>query len=120
MGDNLPANPATTSTSLEERERFLNQIRRRYFRALDYLSIYAFIIIVYGGALITDYSLFLLVAWLLREDVQKYPAVALWFDYARTGLALLLITLAVVHGIISTFNQIKLDLALSREGEGGK
>ena len=101
-------------------QRLKQEIVSRYFRALNYLSIYAFILVVYSGALATDYLLFLLVEWLLRDDVQRYSLVALWFDYARTGLALMLIVSAFVHGIISTYSQVKLDLMLSREGEGRK
>jgi hypothetical protein len=117
MTDNMPVNRTTPDRPLYVREQSYREIQGRYFRALNYLSIYAFIIIVYGGALLTDYTLFFLISWLLKEDIQKYSIVALWFDFARIGLALLLIILAVTHGIISTYTQIKLDIQLSREGE---
>ena len=93
------------------------QVRKRLFRALNYLTIYVFVIIVYGGALLTDYVLFELIAWLLADDVKEYALVAQWFDYARMGLALLLVVCAVTHGIISTVSQIRLDIALAKEGQ---
>jgi hypothetical protein len=103
----------STDIELETKRR----LRQRFFRALNYLSLYAYIIVVWGGALLTDYLLLWLIAWLLREDIARYPIVALWFDYARISLAFLLIILAVVHGILSTISQIKMDWALSRRVE---
>jgi hypothetical protein len=109
----------TADRGMGTREAVLQNIKRRYYRALNYLSIYVFIIVVYGGALLTEYALFALMTWLLRDDVAKYSLVAIWFDYARIGLALLFIFSGVAHGIISTVGQIRLDLALSREGDAG-
>lgn len=96
--------------------KVLGRVRERFFRALDYLSLFAFILIVYGSAVICDYLLFYLMWFLLSDDVAKYPIVAQGFDYARIGLALLFITSAVVHGILSTVSQVQLDIKLAREG----
>jgi hypothetical protein len=117
MSQDHETEPAVISKASDVQEQVYRQIRRRLFRGLNYLSIYVFIIIVYGGALLTDYLLFALISWLLQEDIQRYQLVADWFDYARIGLALLLIICAVTHGLISTYTQVKLDIELSREGE---
>jgi hypothetical protein len=85
-------------------------------RALNYLSIYAFVIVVYGGAILSDFILFELVARLLVAEIQQNGMVAHWFYLARTGLALLSIFLAVVHAIIATIRQLQLDWKLSKEG----
>lgn len=45
----------------------------------------------------------------------KNILVAAALDYARIGLALLFITSAVVHGLISSYMQVKLDLTLTKE-----
>lgn len=103
-------------TPISQKEVTGRNVAYRFYRALDYLSIYAFVLVVYGGALITDYLLFFLMWALLKEEVEKYPIVAQGFDYARIGLALLFIAGALIHGIISTISQIKLDYALSQEG----
>ena len=99
------------------KEQFYAKMEERIYRTANYISIYLYIIIVYGGALLTDYLLFTFMDWLLRVDVERYPVVALGFDYAKVGLALLFIIAAVVHGLISTWGQVKLDLALMRESE---
>ena len=94
--------------------------KKRFYRALDQLIIYAFILVVYGGAVGVDYLMFLYLWWLLGEQVREYPFVALAMDYARIGLAVLFIIGAFVHGVISTISQVKLDLALSRENGIGE
>ena len=103
--------------SLLDRKRLKRRLLDRLYRAVDYLSISAFILVVYGSAVITDYLLFLLLWFLLSDDVKNYPLVAVGFDYARIGLALLFITGAVIHGGISTYSQVKLDIRLAKEGE---
>lgn len=116
MGVQPPSPPGVASqTDANIEQAVKQQLRTRYYRALNYLSIYLFLIVVYGGALLTDYFLILLIEWLLKEDIQRYPIVAQWFDYARTGLGLLLIVLAVTHGVISTISQVRLDLEIARE-----
>lgn len=93
------------------------RVIQRLYRAVDYLSIYTFICIVYGSSLIASSLLFQLIWFLLSEEVATYPTINLAFHYARIALALLSIVCAVIHGIISTYSQIKLDLRLAREDE---
>lgn len=99
---------------------FKKRIVNRYYRAVDYLSIYAYVMVVYGGALFADYLLFELMWLLLAEEVQKYELVKLAFDYARIGLALLFLLCALVHGMLSTYSQLKLDLELVKEDKQTK
>lgn len=106
-----------SNNQLMTAEQLKKRIKSRFYRALDYLSIYIFIIIVYGGATIAEYLLFSLLWLLLSEDVQKYPIISLALDYARIGLGLLFISSAFVHGALSTYHQIKLDFRLAKEGE---
>ena len=94
-----------------------HRIKERFSRAVDYLSINAFVLVVYSGCLITDYLLFKLVTWLLREDIERYPLVSTACNYLTIGLALLTLFGAAVHGALSTARQIELDFKLSREGE---
>jgi hypothetical protein len=94
---------------------FSREATTTFRSAAHYLLTYAFILVVYGGAVITDYLLFWLIALLLREDVAKYPFVATWFDRARIGLACLLILFAVVHGILSTISQVRMDWDVANE-----
>jgi hypothetical protein len=117
MGDNQQPDSNSELKRSEAEKNIKHEINLRIFRALNYGSIFLFILVVYSSALLTDYILFSFITWLLKDDVQSYPIVALWFDYARIGIALMLIILAVVHAIISTYTQIKLDIKLSKEGD---
>ena len=108
---------STKAKANDPKSKFYGEANGRVYRALNYISIYLFILVVYGGALITDYLLFELMSWLLSASIQSYPLVAAWFDYARIGLAFLFIVTAVFHGILSTYGQMKLDLLLAQEGE---
>jgi mannitol-specific phosphotransferase system IIBC component len=98
-----------------EKNEFISKLNKRYYKALNYLSIYVYVIIVYGTGLIADYILFALIDMLIIEDTKKYPIVAVWFEHAKIGLALLFISCAVIHGVFSTIGQIKTDYTLSRE-----
>jgi hypothetical protein len=122
-----PIQPPTTSptdrgtfsggqTVMTDVEVVWRRIRKdRFLAALDYIALYIYIIVVYGGALLTDYFLFTLMWWMVREDADKYPLVSIGLDYAKIGLALLFITGAVIHGVISTYSQLKFDFKLSKE-----
>lgn len=86
-------------TSLLDRSAVMRRLHHRLWRAIDYLSIFIFILVVYVGAVITDYALFFVLWTLVSDDVKKYPLVAMALDYARIGLALLLIMSGTIHGL---------------------
>lgn len=110
-------NPTISQPQISDSEKIKKTISLRYYRGLNYISIYGFILVVYGGALLTDFALFQLMWALFKDDVTKYEWIAIGFDYARIGLAGLFLLNAIIHGIISTVSQIKLDLALAKEDE---
>lgn len=95
--------------------KFKRTQRIRFFRALNYISIYFFILVVYGGLLIFDYFLFQIMWWVISPDATKYPLISSALDFAKMGLGLLFILGALIHGFISTYSQIQLDLKLLEE-----
>ena len=99
------------------KDRVRNKLRGRFYRSLDYLSSYAFLLIIYGGFLFAEHSLLYLVVWLLRDTVAKFHVVAQFFEFAQIGLALLVVINALAHGIFSTISLIKIDFATSKEIE---
>jgi hypothetical protein len=107
---NIQANNVSDVT-----QKIKKRIRERFWYTLNYLSIFAFVLIIYSFALLTDYLLLLLITWLLQDAVKQYSVVALWFDFAQIGLALLTILLAVTHSTLSVIAQLKIELTLSRE-----
>jgi hypothetical protein len=107
----FPTPPAV----MNESDKAWSEIRRkRLYPALNYVALYMFILIVYGGALLTDSLLFGLMWWLLGDDARD-PLVSQTFTYAKAGLSLLFIASAIIHGVLSTYSQIKLDWKLSQD-----
>jgi hypothetical protein len=88
------------------------ELQERLWQAINYLSIFIFIIIVYSGFFFTEYILLKEVSYFLSDEVTEFPLVKLWFDNARIGLAFLVMVVAVVHGILATWSQIKIDFNL--------
>ncbi len=83
--------------------------KSRFQLLKDLWGNYLFIVGAYGGAVLADYVIFQLIELLLAPDVQKYALVATWFDYAKIGLALMLIICAVTHGLFSTYQLVLWD-----------
>lgn len=96
---------------------FRKQVKVRFYRLLNYIALFLFILLVNGGLLATDFILFSMVEWFLHNDVQKYPLLAMWFDYVKIALAFLVLLAAVVHGILSLVTQVRIDWKISRELE---
>jgi hypothetical protein len=96
---------------------FRKQVKVRFYRLLNYIVLFIFILLVNGGLLATDFILFSMVEWFLHNDVQKYPFLETWFNYVKIALAFLVLLAAVVHGILSMISQVRLDWMISRELE---
>ena len=99
------------------KESTSSRLRELLWHASNYLSIYIYILVIYGGALVTEYVLLALIEFLLGPDVEQYPIFASVFDYLRVGLGLLVAVMAVLHAVIITFNQVRRDMELSRKDE---
>ena len=73
------------------------RIRVRFYRALDYLSLFAFVIVVYGAAVVADYAFFEGLIHLLERIADASPFIALLLHYFKVGLALIAMGLGAVH-----------------------
>ncbi len=100
----------------ETRRVVVARLRIRFWRAIDYLSIFAFTLVVYSAAVAADFLFFEFLSRLLSLDAREYPVVAAAFRIFKISLALLAILLGCVHAAHSAFNQFRLDRDLSREG----
>ncbi len=102
---------------IEDFSQLLELLKMRFFRIINHLTIYVYILVVCGSAVVTDYLLLGLIERLLIVNVQRYPMVALWFDRAKIAIALLCILVAFVIGVFSTIYQIKTYMTASRESD---
>jgi hypothetical protein len=100
----------------ETRRVVFARIRVRFYRALDYLSIFAYIVVVYGAAVAADYVFFEGLVHLLKRSADESPFIALMLHYFKVGLALIAMGLGAVHAGHSAWSQWKLDRELSKEG----
>ena len=100
----------------ETRRVVLSRIRVRAWRTLDYLSIFAFALIVYGAAFGAEYLLAEWLSLLLAKVVRDSRVVAVAYRVFKVGLALLTITLGTVHAYRSARAQLELDRKLMCEG----
>jgi hypothetical protein len=100
----------------ETRRVVVGRLVVRFWRAIDYLSIFVFTLVVYSAAVAADFLFFEFLSRLLTIDAKEYPLVALAFRVFRIGLALLAILLGCVHATHSAIKQIRLDHELSKEG----
>src|SRR6266540_4247119 len=84
-----PPQPAVSANAPEPMDSkvFWSLQKGRSLRALNYVCIYLFVLIVYGGALLTDYLLFQFMWLLLGDDVAQYPMIKTALDLAKIGLA---------------------------------
>jgi hypothetical protein len=100
----------------ETRRVVVGRLLVRFWRAVDYLSIFAFTLVVYSAAVAADFLLFHFLSLLRALDAREYPLVASAFRVFRIGLAFLAILLGCVHATHSAIKQIRLDRELAKEG----
>ena len=118
-----PPDPQAEATAKSPKPRFghdpdetrrivVARLRVRFWRAIDYLSIFAFTLVVYSAAVAADFLFFEFLSRLLSIDAREYPVVAAAFRIFKTGLALLAILLGCVHAAHSAISQVRLDREL--------
>ena len=109
-GTNSPTHTVITGEVVKEHIK-----QELFFPVLRYLIINLRIMFIYGVGLITDYLLFTLIWWLIKDDSHNYPIIAVAVDNAKIGLGILFAVSALIHGFTSTLSQIKFDYELWKE-----
>jgi hypothetical protein len=64
---------------------------------------YAFAFVLWGGFLVIEYSLLVGAELALKAEIESNHMVSVWFGFARAGLALLIVSGCLVHGILGTY-----------------
>ncbi len=110
--------PRPTQRSHKQLVRhYQNRILLRKLQIQNYLWLYAFIAVVYGGAIVLEWGLAALVDMRLNGDLDKSPQFAVVYGVCKEGLAIVFAFGALVHGLLSTWYLMKLDQMLLRESE---
>jgi hypothetical protein len=100
----------------ETRRVVWGRMRVRFWRTLDYLSLFASMLVIYGAAFGSEYLLAEGLSAMLARDVGESQVVAVAFRIFKVGLALLTIFLGTVHAFRSARSQLELDRKLTGEG----
>ena len=72
-----------------------------------YLLNAARLFLAYSFVLIASWGLFQLIWVLVEEDINRDPTVKMIAEFAKSGLAIVYIICAVIHGLIGAWAQIK-------------
>ncbi len=81
-----------------------------FFSLIDYLFIYAYVVIVYIIGVSAEYILFLYVSWILRPEIEHWELVRTWFGHFQIGLALMTLLGIFVHGVLAIIKQMRRDV----------
>lgn len=85
------------------------QIRERFFRLLNVLSIYVYFFVVYSVGWLTEYALSVIFARVLRDTIAQYLVVSMCFDRFNIGLAFAAMVSFLIHAGFVVYSQIKLE-----------
>jgi hypothetical protein len=107
--------PRRTRTRADIREEYLDRMHERFWRGLNILSVFLFVLILYLACIGVDFLIIRVVEYLLAQSVGDIEFMQWAFTNTRIGLGLMSIVATLVHGAISALNQIKLDWELFKE-----
>jgi hypothetical protein len=93
--------------SIVVREKFLENLKVRFYKALDYLILFVYLLVVSICALLVDYILILVLSLLVADDIEKFPIIAQAFIWFKIGSGFLIFIAAIVHSFFSAASQIR-------------
>ena len=97
----------------DPKEVFHRNARGRFYRALDYLTLFLYVTVVSIGALVADLLIVYVIALTVKGAVSKYNVVAVAFDWFQIGSAFLVLIGALTHACFSAFSQVKFEVETS-------
>ena len=103
------------SNATDPKTIFIEESKVRFYKALGYLTLFAYVIFVSACAFFADYILTLLIGYIAANDISKYPAVSLAFDWFKIGSAFLAFIVFGVHSFFSAWSQIKFEIETIKE-----
>lgn len=101
-------------TRVDPRRTWLQNVRIRFYRGLDYLTLFLYVVVVSVGALLADYLIVFAVERTVASAVAKYPVVALAFDWFQIGSAFLVMMGAATHAVFSAYSQFRFEADTAR------
>jgi len=109
---------ASQQTVSDPKAIFLRNCRGRFYRGLDYLTLFVYVVIISISALLADYAIILVIELTVASDVSRYPIVSEAFKWFKIGSAFLVLVAAAVHAFFSAWSQIKFEAEVAAEPIG--
>lgn len=104
-----------SQTTSDPKEVFSQNLRSRFYKVLDYFSLFSYIVLVSIGALVADTIIVFVIKQTIINTVNEYPIVKLAFDWFQIGSAFLALFGAMVHAVFSAWSQLQFELQSMRE-----
>jgi hypothetical protein len=102
-------------TTIDPREAFLKNLKSRFYRVLDYFSLFLYIVLISVGALLADSAIVFAIERTIASAIVKYPIVKQCFDWFQIGSAFLALFGALIHALFSAWSRIQFELETMRE-----
>ena len=99
----------------DPKDIFIQKSKSRFFKGLDYLTLFIYVVVVSVCALLADYIIILAIEFTVASDISSYPIVSQAFDWFKIGSAFLVLIAAAVHAFFSAWSQIKFEIETARE-----
>ncbi len=101
------------SPNNENPQEIKESIQRRLLLIFDHCTVFLYIIVVYGGGLISSFLIIKLISSLLSEEIDHSIVVKIFLEYIKLGIAVCVATLGVFEGVLTSFDLIKDRIVLS-------
>jgi hypothetical protein len=99
----------------DPKDIFSQNLRTRFYKALDYLTLFVYVVVVSVGALVADYFIVYAIQLTVLPAVLKYPIVSQAFDWFQIGSAFLALIAAGIHAFFSVYSQVKFEVQTAKE-----
>lgn len=99
----------------DPKEIFLRNFRYRFYKALDYLTLFIYALVVAIGAFLADYILVLVIGFIVKPVAAEYPFVKQVFDWFQIGSAILALLAAFVLSFYSALSQMRFASQTAKE-----
>lgn len=101
----------------DPKEQLIRNFRFRFYRGIDYLTLFLYVGAVAVGAVAVDYGLVHVIELTLEPAISSNQIVAQFFDWFQIGSAFLVFVAAFIHALFSAISQIRFEWETNRSSE---
>lgn len=94
----------------DAKQQFTRNFRVRLYNALDYLTLFTYVLIVTIGALGADLIMVRAIEMVVNDSIAQYQIVRQAFDWFRIGSAFLIFVGAGLHAVFSAWSLLRVEV----------